>query len=211
MTHKKYKCKITVKKKIQKKVELSQTSLTLNYGSSKQITLLNAPGKIAWFSNNKSVAYSYNGLIEGKSIGDAVITAKYYGQSYSCKVHVVSGESTNITENGVYTSKNKVAKYIHTYNHLPKNFITKEEANNLGWYGGALLNVAPFKCIGGDRYSNYEKTLPSAYSRIYYECDIDTLGALSRGAKRIIYSNDGLIYYTDDHYASFTNLYDNEY
>ena len=66
---------------------------------------------------------------------------------------------------------------------------------------------APGCCIGGDRFGNYEGLLPEAPGRTYYECDIDTLGASSRGAKRIIYSSDGLIYYTEDHYASFTLLY----
>ena len=57
---------------------------------------------------------------------------------------------------------------------------------------------------------NYEGLLPDAPGRKYYECDIDTLGARSRGAKRIIYSNDGLIYYTADHYESFELLYGEE-
>ena len=61
--------------------------------------------------------------------------------------------------------------------------------------------------IGGSRFGNYEGLLPEAEGRTYTECDIDTLGAEKRGAKRIVFSNDGLIYYTDDHYASFTLLY----
>ena len=56
--------------------------------------------------------------------------------------------------------------------------------------------------------SNYEGLLPQAEGRFYTECDIDTCGAPSRGAKRIVFSNDGLIFYTDDHYQSFIKLYD---
>ena len=66
------------------------------------------------------------------------------------------------------------------------------------------------KCIGGSRFGNYEDLLPEADGRTYTECDIDTLGADSRGAKRIVFSNDGLIYYTEDHYKSFELLYGEE-
>lgn len=113
-------------------------------------------------------------------------------------------------ENGSYTSRDDVALYIHTYGHLPQNFITKKEARELGWSGGSVEEYAPGKCIGGDHFGNYEGLLPDKPGRSYTECDIDTLGKSGRGAKRIIFSNDGLIYYTDDHYASFTLLYGEE-
>ena len=116
----------------------------------------------------------------------------------------------SVTEDGVYDSKEEVALYIHLFGHLPSNYITKKEAEKLGWPGGSLEPYAPGKCIGGSRFGNYEGLLPNAKGRQYYECDIGTLGARSRGAKRLIYSNDGLIYYTDDHYESFTLLYGEE-
>jgi len=115
-----------------------------------------------------------------------------------------------IDEDGVYTSKEDVALYLYVYGHLPGNFITKKQAQKLGWPGGSLEKYAPGKCIGGDWFGNYQGLLPTAKGREYHECDIDTLGASRRGAKRIIYSNDGLIYYTDDHYESFTLLYGDE-
>ncbi len=108
---------------------------------------------------------------------------------------------------GYYTTKEDVALYIHLYGCLPPNFMTKNEARSRGWNGGGLEPYAPGKCIGGDRFGNYEGLLPDAPGRTWTECDIDTLGASSRGAKRIVFSNDGLIYYTDDHYESFTLLY----
>ena len=108
-------------------------------------------------------------------------------------------------EDGVYTSKEDVALYIHVYGKLPSNFITKKQAKKLGWTGGSLEDYAPGKCIGGDYFGNYEGLLPK--DQEYYECDIDTLGKKKRGAKRIIYSDDGHIYYTDDHYESFELLY----
>ena len=103
-----------------------------------------------------------------------------------------------------------MALYIHTYGHLPSNFITKKEAQALGWSGGSLEPYAPGKCIGGSRFGNYEGRLPEAEGRTYTECDINTLGADKRGAERIVFSNDGLIYYTGDHYESFTLLYREE-
>lgn len=112
-----------------------------------------------------------------------------------------------ITEDGTYTSKEDVALYLHTYNHLPDNFITKKQAQSLGWPGGGLDGYADGKCIGGDRFGNYEGQLPKKSGRQYYECDIDTLHQSKRGPKRIIYSNDGLIYYTEDHYKTFEQLY----
>ena len=115
-----------------------------------------------------------------------------------------------IDEDGAYTTKDDVALYIHTYGHLPDNFITKKDARALGWNGGGLDDYADGKCIGGDRFGNYEGLLPDAPGREYHECDIDTLHAASRGAKRIVYSNDGLIYYTEDHYESFILLYGEE-
>ena len=120
------------------------------------------------------------------------------------------GADAAIDEDGSYTTKEDVALYIHTYGHLPGNFITKKEAQALGWSGGSLEPYAPGKCIGGSRFGNYEGLLPEAEGRSYTECDIDTLGTSSRGAKRIVFSNDGLIYYTGDHYESFELLYGEE-
>lgn len=108
---------------------------------------------------------------------------------------------------GAYTSKEDVALYLYLYGELPDNFITKKEARALGWEGGSLEPYAPGKCIGGDKFGNYEGLLPEENGRTYKECDIDTLYADSRGAKRIVYSNDGLIYYTEDHYESFELVY----
>lgn len=116
-----------------------------------------------------------------------------------------SGELNAIDEDGVYTSKEDVALYIYTYNRLPRNFISKREARELGWEGGSLEPYAPGMCIGGDHFGNYEGLLPDEYT--YYECDIDTLGADSRGAKRLVFTLNGLIYYTESHYENFELLY----
>lgn len=119
-------------------------------------------------------------------------------------------QSETLARDGSYTTQEDVALYLHLYGELPENFITKAEARALGWDGGGLEAVAPGKCIGGDSFGNYEGLLPKAEGRTYYECDINTLGADSRGPERIVYSSDGLIYYTADHYESFTLLYGDE-
>ena len=118
--------------------------------------------------------------------------------------HTEQEQEPLIDEDGSYTTKEDVALYIHTYGKLPHNFITKKEAQKLGWSGGSLEPYAPGKCIGGNYFGNYEGALPDGN---YKECDIDTLGKKSRGAKRIIYSDDGRIYYTGDHYKTFEQLY----
>ena len=105
---------------------------------------------------------------------------------------------------GSYTSKRDVAEVLHVYGQLPGNFLTKAEAQARGWPGGDLSKDAPGKSIGGDRFGNYEGALPT--DKKYRECDIDYKGG-KRGAKRIVYSEDGYIYYTEDHYESFEQLY----
>lgn len=120
--------------------------------------------------------------------------------------------SAKIAEDGLYTSREDVALYIHTYGHLPANFITKAEAKELGWGDryGSVDDAAPGKSIGGDRFGNREGLLPKKKGRTYTECDIGTMGKKSRGARRIVFSNDGLVYYTGDHYETFELLYGSE-
>ena len=113
-----------------------------------------------------------------------------------------------IREDGSYTSRDEVALYLHTYGKLPKNFISKKDAEEQGFrFGeGDFGEAFPGMSVGGSRFGNYEGQLPEKAGRRYYECDIDYQGG-RRNAKRIVYSNDGLIFYTDDHYKSFTQLY----
>lgn len=123
---------------------------------------------------------------------------------------VETGEngSINVEESGNYTSKDDVALYIHTYGKLPLNYITKAKAQEMGWdpEKGNLSDVLPGMSIGGSAFGNYEGNLPRATGRRYFECDIDYEGGY-RGAKRLIYSNDGLVFYTEDHYKTFEQLY----
>ncbi len=113
-----------------------------------------------------------------------------------------------VDENKTYNSKDEVALYIHLFGHLPSNYITKKQAQKLGWENGSLEKYAPGKSIGGDTFGNYEGLLPKG--KKYTECDIDTKGKSKRGAKRIVFSDDGCVYYTEDHYESFELLYGEE-
>ena len=113
-----------------------------------------------------------------------------------------------VDEDGWYTSKEEVALYIHLYGELPDNYVTKREAEEAGWSGGNVERyTGEGTAIGGSAFGNREGLLPKERGRTYTECDIDTVGENSRGAKRIVFSNDGLVYYTDDHYESFELLY----
>lgn len=113
-----------------------------------------------------------------------------------------------IEEDGSYTSKADVALYIHTYGHLPDNFISKGKARKAGWISseGNLDEVCPGKSIGGSQFHNDEGLLPDRKGRTWTECDINYHGGF-RGGERIVFSNDGLIFYTDDHYETFEQLY----
>lgn len=117
-------------------------------------------------------------------------------------------EPPEVIEGGTYTSKDEVALYIHRYGHLPPNFISKTKAKQAGWVSSAgnLDEVCPGMSIGGSRFYNDDGLLPDAHGRTWTECDINYKGGY-RGDERIVFSDDGLIYYTSDHYASFERLY----
>ena len=120
----------------------------------------------------------------------------------------VTEKEVKVEENGNYTSKEEVALYIHTYGKLPVNYITKKEAQDMGWDSskGNLSDILLGMSIGGSAFGNYEGALPRADGRRYFECDIDYDGGY-RGAKRLVYSNDGLVFYTEDHYNTFEQIY----
>ena len=107
-----------------------------------------------------------------------------------------------------YYAAEDVAAYIHLYGKLPPNYISKDKAESLGWSAreGNLWDVADGAVIGGSRFGNYEGLLPKKKGRKYYECDVNYYGGF-RGGDRLVYSSDGLVYYTEDHYETFTLLY----
>ena len=115
------------------------------------------------------------------------------------------GQYYPVEEDGWYSTMEEVAVYLTLYEKLPGNFISKYDAENLGWDNrkGNLDKVAPGCSIGGNRFGNYEGLLPEAKGRKYTECDINYDGGYRNG-ERIVFSNDGLIFYTSDHYQTFT-------
>ena len=117
-----------------------------------------------------------------------------------------------VERDGLYTAPDEVALYLHAFEELPENYLSKSEARSLGWdsAAGNLWIVAPGMSIGGDRFGNREGLLPDARSRQWYECDVNYEGGY-RGAERLLFSNDGLIYYSGDHYGSCELLYDGWY
>lgn len=95
---------------------------------------------------------------------------------------------------------------IRTTGRLPQKFITKKEARELGWQPGTdLSRVAPGKSIGGDRFGNFEKRLPIKTGRQWFEADLSFKKG-KRGAKRLLFSSDRLIYVTSDHYRTFEEI-----
>ena len=127
---------------------------------------------------------------------------------------LVNAEFETAEKNGSKTPKTPIiepqaiADYIFEHGKLPDNFITKKEAQALGWDSSCnyVSDVAPGKSIGGDRFGNYEGRLPDKKGRTWYEADCYyTKG--KRNAHRILFSNDGLVYYTDDHYETFTQMF----
>ena len=141
----------------------------------------------------------------------AALALSAFGADRSAAPKIAAGgPSTNVVEisrDGEYTSKEDVAAYVRKFSGaLPKNFITKNMARELGWQGGPLEPYAPGKSIGGDRFGNYERRLPALNGGFYRECDIDTKGR-PRGAKRLVFTSKGKrIYYTDDHYQTFKEV-----
>ena len=122
-------------------------------------------------------------------------------------VITLNGYDYPVEEDGWYDTMEEVAVYLCTYDQLPENYITKSQCDALGYSYHRAAEAVPDGAIGGDTFGNREGLLPKKSGRTWTECDIDTWGKSSRGAKRIVFSNDGLIYYTDDHYESFELLY----
>lgn len=109
-------------------------------------------------------------------------------------------------EGEAYYDLENVVLYLELYGELPDNYITKQEARALGWTGGSVEDYLPGTAIGGDSFGNREGLLPKARGRSYTECDIDTDGYGSRGSRRLVFSSDGLYFYTKDHYESFKEV-----
>ena len=111
----------------------------------------------------------------------------------------------DIREDGYYYDLESVVLYYEKFNRLPSNYLTKNKARALGWERGRLTGYKEGAAIGGDRFGNYERILPTLRGMEYIECDIDTEDS-SRGEKRLVISNNKRYFYTTDHYATFREV-----
>ena len=155
-------------------------------------------GSIGMPASSSSAASSASASVSGDSYAEEHLTGGEY----------VLPDGVTVDKKGEYTDKDHVALYIHTYGDVPSNYVTKTKARKAGWVNteGNLWEVLPGKSIGGGGFYNDDGTMPDAPGREWFECDIDYDGGF-RNSKRLVYSNDGLIYYTDDHYKTFQRLY----
>lgn len=135
-----------------------------------------------------------------------------YSAEEQTEVHDGSDKQTEVEFELPVTDPQQIVNYLSIYGELPENFITKNEAKALGWDSryNYVGDVAPGKSIGGDRFGNYEGLLPEKKGRTWYECDANYRGK-KRGAQRVLFSSDGLYYYTDDHYQTFTEMFPEEF
>ena len=146
------------------------------------------------------------GIIGGADGPTSIIVAE---PSDPEEIGVIGGESFTVyldtpREGEYYYDLENVVLYLEYYGELPDNYITKDEARALGWGGGVPEYVMEGAAIGGDRFGNREGNLPDGD---YTECDLNTLGEDERGAERLVFSDDGRYYHTEDHYKHFTEVW----
>ncbi|NLV57363.1 MAG: hypothetical protein GXY67_01185 [Clostridiales bacterium] len=154
------------------------------------------------FRGGERIVFSQDGLI--------YYTEDHY--NHFTQILVIDGgplsASQTLQVDGAYTSKEEVASFIHQFGTLPYNYLTKEEARDLGWTNKKdnLGQVAPGYAIGGNSFGNREGQLPDAKNRLWWECDVNVIDG-KRSRERLVFSNDGHIYYTSDNYQTFEKLY----
>ena len=133
-------------------------------------------------------------------------TAPETSQSYESEVQEDTANDNLPVQGEYYYDLVNVVLYLEIYDELPPNYITKSGAQRLGWEGGSVEKYKEGAAIGGDSFGNREGLLPKTDGRSYTECDIDTNGYSSRGSRRLVFSNDGLYFYTSDHYETFSEV-----
>lgn len=145
-------------------------------------------------------------------LGFSACTEKSFDQNSNLSIQSLEsseldGDSLkeSIEEDKPYYKMEDVAAYIHFFNKLPNNYISKSQARKKGWIPkeNNLWEVTDKAVIGGDRFGNYEKILPESS---YKEADVNYEGG-ARGPERLVYDQDGNIFYTSDHYESFERIY----
>lgn len=140
---------------------------------------------------------------EGRDLSAIIAVEKQSNNQSSSQAFADEEDAPSVIEGEDYYDKDAVAEYIHVYGELPPNYITKEEADDMGW----SVEDNDGYVIGGNRFGNREGLLPEEDGRQYFEADLIDGYTSHRGPQRLVYSNDGLIFFSDDHYSSFTQLY----
>lgn len=135
--------------------------------------------------------------------GCTVVNLNKKAENVSIEKTENNTDEAEIKEGEYYYEVNEVSAYIHMFGKLPPNYITKSKAKEIGW---TVEDKGEF-VIGGDKFQNREGILPEEKGRVYYEADISSGYSKNRGPLRLVFSNDGLIFYTEDHYESYTQLY----
>lgn len=123
--------------------------------------------------------------------------------------HTSTASATNSSSDiSTLTQQQRVADYLHQHQRLPAYYLTKGEARKQGWEPSRdnLCQSLPGRAIGGDRFSNREKVLPEKQGRHWFEADVN-YDCGRRGSDRMLYSSDGLIYVTKDHYRNVEQVY----
>lgn len=146
-----------------------------------------------------SIMYIYNNFTIQKKDNSEHEEASNYKVSQGKTIQNSVNISGNIDE---LTEENKVINYVKEHHELPEYYITKSEAKKQGWIPskGNLCEVLPGRAIGGDHFSNREKTLPK--NAQYYEADVN-YNCGNRNADRIVFTKNGDVYLTKDHYKTF--------
>ena len=145
-------------------------------------------------------------ILNGKIFGVNEIVQNPPPLHEHCKCSIIPLEAIQAglaTEQG----ENGVDLYLKQHGVLPENYITKEQAMQLGWvsWKGNLSSVAPDKLIGGDIYRNLNGKLPTKVGRLWHEADL-TFDGNCRSDARILYSNDDLIFVTYSHYENYYEI-----
>lgn len=147
-----------------------------------------------------SVMYVYKNFIEDKKDASKTETVSYGSSSLD---EYNSGKSSSVQASiDQLTEEKTVISYVKQNHRLPDYYITKAEARKQGWNPskGNLCDVLPGKAIGGDKFGNREGRLPDGEK--YFEADVN-YHCGGRNADRIIYTKDGEVYLTKNHYKSF--------
>ena len=89
---------------------------------------------------------------------------------------------------------------------LPDYYVSYDMAVAAGWRSTKWpSNFIPDKMITGGEFENKKSQLPRKDGRIWYEADINYVTG-KRNAQRVVWSNDGLIFVTYDHYKTFYEI-----